>query len=191
MRRSVWVGWMIGALSLLLAACQPVQETAKPPSDPRLAALFAELKAAPDAYSAEQTEQKIWTQWGVSGSPTVDILMERALNAEAAKQTDLAQVYLAEVTKIEPAFAEAWNRRAIIAFAAEDYESALKYIQETLKREPRHFGALAGLGVLYEQMGQEKAALAVYREVLAIHPFMEQAKQGEARLSPKLDGQDT
>ena len=79
----------------------------------------------------------------------------------------------------------------MIAFAAEDYDSTLKFIHETLKREPRHFGALAGLGVLYEQMGQNRAALAAYQEALAIHPFMEAAKQGVARLSPKLDGQDT
>jgi tetratricopeptide (TPR) repeat protein len=191
MRRSGWAAIIFIAAAAILAACQPAQDTAKPPNDPRLSALFAELKTAPDAFTAEQVEQKIWTQWGVSGSPTVDILMERALNAEAAKETDLAQTYLAEANKIQPSYAEAWNRRAIIAFAAEDYDAALKYIQETLKREPRHFGALAGLGVLYEQMGQDKAALAAYQEVLAIHPFMEQAKQGVARLSPKLDGQDT
>ncbi|MFZ4070705.1 MAG: tetratricopeptide repeat protein [Caulobacterales bacterium] len=191
MLRSGWTAIIVAVMALLAVACQPSEKIAAPPSDPRLDAMFADLKAASDAFTAEQAEQKIWAQWGSSGSPTVDILMERALNAEAAKENDLAQTYLTEATKLAPNYAEAWNRRAVIAFAAEDYDSTLKFIHETLKREPRHFGALAGLGVLYEQMGQNRAALAAYQEALAIHPFMEAAKQGVARLSPKLDGQDT
>lgn len=187
-----WTAWMIALLALMMAAaCQPAAKAPTPPADPRLDAMFADLKAAPDAFTATKIEEKIWIHWGSSGSPTVDILMERALNAEAAKQIDLAQTYLSEASKLAPDYAEAWNRRAVIAFAAEDYTAALDFIQETLKREPRHFGALAGLGALYEQMGQERAALAAYKEALAIHPHMESAKQGATRLSPKLDGQDT
>lgn len=179
-------------LAIVLAACTPPAATkeAEAPSDPRLEVLFEQLHAAPDAATAKIVEDKIWATWAESGSPTIDILMERAQIASAAGDADLAREFLDQATRLRPDYAEAWNRRAILAFDAQDYPAAMRDIQEALKREPRHFGALAGLGMIYESLGQERAALAAYRDALAVNPHLEQAKQGSARLGPKLDGRD-
>jgi len=178
------------AAAVALAACAPTPQP-QPPSDPRLDVLFAQLHAARDATTAKLIEDKIWAAWTDSGSPTIDILMERAQTAAAAGDVAGAQRFLDEATELRPDYAEAWNRRAILALDERNYPVAIADIQEALKREPRHFGALAGLGMIYESIGQERAALAAYRDAVALNPFLEQAKQGVARLAPKYDGRDT
>ncbi|MFZ4601006.1 MAG: tetratricopeptide repeat protein [Caulobacterales bacterium] len=180
------------AIAVVLAACAPPPPPAPPaPSNPKLDALFAQLHAAGDAPTAKLIEDKIWATWAESGSPTIDILMERAQIATASGDTSLAKQFLDEATRLKPDYAEAWNRRAILAFDQQNYTAAIGDIQEALKREPRHFGALAGLGMIYESLGQEKAALAAYRDAVTVNPFLEQAKQGAARLGPKIDGRET
>jgi tetratricopeptide (TPR) repeat protein len=176
-------------LALALAACgQIVGKTYK--SDPRLDPLFAELKAAQDPASAQQVEARIWRIWGESGSATVDILLERAQAAEAAGDKSLARTFLDQAVQILPDYAEAYNRRAVLSFDSEDTALALSDIEEALKREPRHFGALAGLGMVYEAMGHNKAAYEAYRQALELDPFLEQAKQGVARLKAEVEGRD-
>lgn len=181
--RRALVAGAIGALS----ACGGSNA---PPVDPQMAALLAELRAAPDAAGADLTEAQIWARWTTSGSATVDVLLERANAAEAAGDTGLARAFLIQAADLAPAFAEPWHRRAAIAYAEQDYPGAIRAIEETLKREPHHFAAYAGLGVIYEELGQDAAALAAYREALKIHPHLTTARQGERRLSARLNGQD-
>lgn len=176
------------ALAGIALACAPLHTPG--PSDPDLAALLSELAAAPDAPAAAAVERRVWARWTVSGSPTVDLLLQRAAAAEAAGDPGLARALLSEACDLAPAFAEPWNRRAALAYDAGDHRGAIDAIEETLKREPRHFGALVGLGVVYEEIGEPRAALMAYREALAIHPFLEAARQGEARLSARLSGRD-
>jgi Tfp pilus assembly protein PilF len=176
-------------LGLAPAACGPMMgKTYK--TDRRLDPLFTELKAAPDAVTAQQIEAKIWRIWSESGSATVDILLERAQAAEAAGDAQLARSFLDQAVQLMPDYAEAYNRRAVLAFDADDAASALADIEDTLKREPRHFGALAGLGMIYESLGHNRAAYEAYKAALAIDPFLEQAKQGVARLKPEIEGRD-
>ncbi len=80
--------------------------------------------------------------------------------------------------QILPDYAEAYNRRAVLAFDANDRAAAISDIEDALKREPRHFGALAGLGMIYESIGQKRAAYEAYKAALAIDPFLDRAKQG-------------
>ncbi len=176
------------ALLVALAACAPA---AQPPrGDPKLDPLFADLAAAPDAASAGVIEARIWQEWSRSGSATVDILLERAEAAEAAGDKALARGFLDDATALLPSYAEAFNRRAVLAFDADDPIGAIKDIEATLQREPRHFGAWAGLGMIYESVGREDAALRAYREALEIHPFLEQARRGAERLEDATSGQD-
>ena len=169
-----------------LGACQDKPEAI----DPELAALLAELRMAQDPLAAQAAEAQIWAYWGHSGSATVDVLMERAASAEAAGDRGLARAFLTQAAELDPAFAEPWHRRAALAYEEQDYASAIRAIEETLKREPQHFAAYAGLGVIYEEMGQEAAALAAYRAALAIHPHLASAKQGAQRLSARLNGEE-
>lgn len=183
MRRS-----FIALFALSLAACG-LQE-ARAPVDPALDALFAELSEADDQAEAAEVEARIWTHWADSGSPTVDVLLERAAAAESDGDAELAIRFLDQASDLAPDYAEPWNRRASLAYEAEDYAGAVSAIQETLKREPRHFGALAGLGLIYEELGQERAALEAFRAALAVHPYYETARQGVRRLEPRVDGRD-
>ncbi len=160
------------------------------PADPELDALFTQLGAATDDSGAQTLESQIWAHWADSGSPTVNVLLERATAAENAGDSELAVRFLDQASDLAPDYAEPWNRRASLAYKAEDYRGAISAIQETLKREPRHFGALAGLGLIYEELGQDRAALEAFRAALAIHPHYESARRGAARLEPRVDGRD-
>jgi tetratricopeptide (TPR) repeat protein len=178
------------ALALILAACSPTPREAVAPTDPALDALFADLAAAPTAAEAAAVEQQIWQSWGQSGSATVDVLIERADAADAAGDKALALRFINEATELTPSYAGGWYRRSILLYDADDRAGAIRDIEATLKREPRHFGALAGLGMIYEDMGQERAALEAYRRALEIHPNLDAARQGVVRLEPKVEGQD-
>jgi tetratricopeptide (TPR) repeat protein len=185
MRRFVFA--LVGALTL--AACN-VGANAPGQADPELDALFAQLEQAEDAQAAAPIEQAIWARWADSGSPTVNILLERATAAENAGDAELAERFLDQASDLAPDYAETWNRRANLYYSTDDYTGAIAAIQETLKREPRHFGALAGLGLIYEELGQQRAALEAFRAALVIHPNYETALQGVRRLEPRVDGRD-
>ena len=176
-------------VTLFLAACGVAGRAPARP-DPQLDALFAQLEQAPDDAAAAGIESQIWTHWADSGSPTVNILVERAAAAEGEGNSELAERFLEQASDLAPNFAEPWNRRANIAYRAHDYSGAIAAIQETLKREPRHFGALAGLGLIYEELNQPRAALDAFRASLAVHPHYEIARQGVRRLESRVEGRD-
>lgn len=176
-------------VALMLAACG-VSERAHTRTDPQLDELFAQLEAAPDDAAAGRIEAQIWRHWAESGSPTVDVLLERATAAETAGDPELARRFLDQASDLAPDFAEPWNRRANLAYDAHDYAGAITAIQETLKREPRHFGALTGLGLIYEELHQDRAALEAFRAALAVNPRYDAARQGLRRLEPRVDGRD-
>ena len=179
------------ALSAALSGCGPrAPADAIAPTDPALDEMFSNLLAAPTKAEAGAIEEQIWQSWGQSGSATVDVLIERADAAEAAGDKPLALRFINQATELTPSYAGGWYRRSILLYDADDRAGAIRDIQETLKREPRHFGALAGLGMIYEDMGQEKAALQAYRRALEIDPYLDTAKQGVQRLEPKVDGED-
>jgi len=177
------------ATALTLAACN-AGSSAPTRADPELDALFAQLEQTEDAQQAAPIEQAIWARWADSGSPTVNILLERANAAESAGDAELAERFLDQASDLAPDYAETWNRRANLYYSTDDYPGAIAAIQETLKREPRHFGALAGLGLIYEELGQQRAALEAFRAALVIHPHYEVAIQGVRRLEPRVDGRD-
>jgi tetratricopeptide (TPR) repeat protein len=176
------------AAALTLAACGGASAPTR--ADPQLDALFVQLEQAEDAQAAAPIEQAIWSRWADSGSPTVNILLERATAAENAGDAELAERFLDQASDLAPDYAETWNRRANLYYSTDDYTGAIAAIQETLKREPRHFGALAGLGLIYEELGQHRTALEAFRAALVIHPNYETALQGVRRLEPRVDGRD-
>lgn len=174
---------------MLLAACTiACAQQWAPPKDPELDALFTRLAAAQDAAGARAVEERIRAHWRQSGSPTVDILLERAAAAQDAGDPQMAVEFLDQAGDLAPSFAEPWSRRAMLAIDGRDYGGAIAAIQETLRREPRHFGALTWLGLIYEDIGRPSAALEAYRSALQVHPFFEDARKGVARLEPRVDG---
>src|SRR5262249_36001385 len=155
-----------------------------------LDSLFVQLEQAPDADAAQPIEQQIWQRWADSGSPTVNVLLERAAAAENDGDAELATRFLDQARDLAPQYAEPLNKRANLAYRSEDFAGAIAAIQETLKREPRHFAALTALGIIYEELNQPRAALDAYRAALVIHPNYDVAQQGVRRLEPRVDGRD-
>jgi tetratricopeptide (TPR) repeat protein len=152
--------------------------------------LFDALKVAPDDESAKYVENRIWSLWLASSSDTANLLMGRVKSAVDAKNYDLAIKLLDAVIDIRPDFIEAWNRRATIYYTQKEFGRALADIHEVLAREPRHFGALSGLGIILQELGDEKHALDVFRRALAIHPHLERIPDLVKKLTEKVDGRD-
>ena len=116
--------------------------------------------------------------------------MGRVKIAVDGKDLDLAIRLLTAIIDIRPDYVEAWNRRATIYFTKHDFEHSLEDIHEVLKREPRHFGALSGLGMIMQEVGDEKHALDAFRRALAVHPHLERIPDLVKKLTEKVEGRD-
>src|SRR5215470_307802 len=152
--------------------------------------LFGALKAAPDDASAKHVEARIWAIWMQTPSDTAALLMMRAKAAMDAQQIDVALKLLDSIIKLRPDWTEAWNRRATLYYLKNDYARSLADIQQVLAREPRHFGALAGLGMIMQDLGDEKRALEAFRKALAVNPHLEKVPDLVKMLSEKVEGRD-
>jgi tetratricopeptide (TPR) repeat protein len=152
--------------------------------------LFGALKVAPDEASAKHVEARIWALWLQTPSDTAALLMTRAKAAMDAQQMDVALKLLDAVVKLRPDYIEAWNRRATLYYLKNDYAHSLEDIEQVLVREPRHFGALAGLGMIMQEIGDEKRALDAFRKALAINPHLEKVPERVKLLTEKVEGRD-
>lgn len=152
--------------------------------------LLGALKNAPNKDAARFVEGRIWALWSRNPSDTASLLMTRAKTASDAKNMDLAIQLLDAVIKLKPDYVEAWNRRATIYYAQNKYSEALSDIREVLKREPRHFAALAGLGMILQEMGDDARALAAYRRAVEINPHLERIPDRIKSLTEKVEGRD-
>lgn len=152
--------------------------------------LFGALKAAPDEASAKHVEARIWALWLQTPSDTAALLMMRAKAAMDAHQMDVALKLLDAVIKLRPDYVEAWNRRATLYYLQNDYMRSLADIEQVLIREPRHFAALAGLGMIMEDLGDDRRALDAFRKALAINPYIDKVPELVKQLSEKVEGRD-
>lgn len=169
------------------SAPPPIKETPRPVS---LDDLFTRLSAAKDEREANGVASLIERRWLRSASDTADLLMSRSGDAIRAKDYPLAIELLDRVIALEPQWAEAWNRRATAFFLLDDPASSMADIRQVLAREPRHFGAWAGLGQIYLSTGDKKRALEAFRRALTIHPHLETIRTAVERLAPEIDGRD-
>ena len=152
--------------------------------------LFGALKAAPDEASAKHVEARIRAIWLQTPSDTTALLMTRAKAAMDAKNADVAIKLLDAVIKLHPDYIEGWNQRATIYYMKNDYTRSLQDIEQVLAREPRHFGALAGLGMIMQEVGDDKRALDAFRRALAVNPHLEKLPDLVKTLSEKVEGRD-
>jgi tetratricopeptide (TPR) repeat protein len=150
--------------------------------------LFQALKAAPDDETARLIEGRIWALWLASGSDTADLLMSRARTAIEQNDADLAIELLDAIIELKPDYVEAWNRRATLYFEKHDYGRAMSDIAQVLAREPRHFGALTGLGMILEDVGDDKRALEAFRRALEVDPRLERVPEIVKTLTEKVEG---
>jgi tetratricopeptide (TPR) repeat protein len=152
--------------------------------------LFKRLAATSDAEEGKGIAGAIERVWLRSGSDTADLLMSRAVAAVQVKDLPLSLELLDKVVAIEPDWAEGWNKRATVRFMTNDINGAMADIDRVLKLEPRHFGALSGMGFILEREGLDKRALEVFRHVLTIYPGLPDIKKIVDKLAPEVEGRD-
>jgi tetratricopeptide (TPR) repeat protein len=194
--RTLLIAAALAAAAFTAASAQDKQFSQPPDKLPKvqrgqdLDFLFGALKAAPDAEAAKAVEGRIWAVWMVSKSDTANLLMTRVRTAVEAKKLDLAVELLDKIVLLRPDYVEAWNRRATIHFMRKDFTRSIEDIRQVLAREPRHFGALAGLGMIMQELGDDKRALEVYRKAVEINPHMQRIPDLIKSLTEKVEGRD-
>jgi tetratricopeptide (TPR) repeat protein len=184
-------------LVALLAAVPARAEIEGPPiltprviADMALDDLFARLKENAESPAGGRIEQEILRRFSRSGSPTADLLLAWAVDAMDAKNYPLALDVLDQVIVIKPDFAEAWNKRATVYYLIDDYSASLSDIRATLALEPRHFGALAGFGMILESLDRKAEAIRVFKRALEVNPRLEQVKETLQKLEEEDAGSE-
>jgi tetratricopeptide (TPR) repeat protein len=145
--------------------------------DARLPALFDQLKSAASPEDAAAVEAQIWAIWLEANDPKLDTLMTEGSEAMSAQQFGTALEKFNAIIAARPDFAEGWNKRATLFYLMGDYTHSLADIDHTLELEPRHIGALSGLGLVNLQMQREEAAADAFERVLKLDPQNTSAKQ--------------
>lgn len=166
----------------------PVGATADAGQD-RLDILFAELKRESNERAAERIANRILEEWSRSGSASIDLMMGWSKAAADTEKFDVALDFLDQITTMKPSYAEGWYRRATVHFMMNNHAKSLADINRTLQLEPRHFGALSGMGQIMKGNGRDKFALQAWQRVLDIYPMMRDAQNEMATLSEELADQ--
>ncbi len=157
--------------------------------DKTLGDLYALLATAEDENAAKAIAEGIERVWVHSGSPTVDLLLGRAMKAVAEKKIDQALKLLDNVVEQAPDFTEGWSRRAYVYFQRNQVAQALGDLRRALALDPNHFKSLDGLAQVLREIGQKKAALQVFRQLYEVHPHWPGATRAIEELSREVEGQ--
>ncbi|WP_255448361.1 tetratricopeptide repeat protein [Telmatospirillum sp. J64-1] len=150
--------------------------------------LFLRLQTTSSEQEAHILEMTILHTWTKSGIPEVDTLTYQGLEAIDSGDLELAQHIFDRVVLMAPHFAEGWNLRASVHYLKGDYRSAVGDIERVLKLEPRHFGALAGLGQIFLSLGHDRAALKAFDMALALNPHLASARTHALELRQQIAG---
>jgi tetratricopeptide (TPR) repeat protein len=134
----------------------------------RLDALLRDDNALVRGYA----EQGLWALWSRSGDADIDALMARGVEQMDAQDYKAAIATFSDIVRRKPQFTEGWNKRATVYYLAGEYRKSIVDCAEVLKRNPRHFGALSGLGLIYTRLERYDDALAWSRKALDVNPNM-------------------
>ena len=152
----------------------------------RLDALFAELQLAPTVTEGKAVERRILMEWISSGDVEIDRMMNAALLAMDIRAFSAAIAVLDKIVAEKPDYAEGWNKRATVYYYVNEYGRSMADIQRTLALEPRHFGALAGLGMIMQDTGNIPAAIAAFEQAVAVNPSLENLKAAIGQLKARI-----
>lgn len=151
----------------------------------KLDGLFVQL-ATPDLPDAARVEADIQRLWGQSGSPAMDLLLRRAQEAIAAQDPNAALDHLNAAIDHDPDFAEAWNTRASVFYQMNEYALAVNDIEHALALEPRHYGAMEGLAMIFNETEHPDLALRVVEIARKVNPNRESLKEAEEGLQREV-----
>ena len=171
------------ALALLLPNIVLADQT-----DPRLDDLFGQLRMVPNQEAADPILQDIWRTWHATDDLNAQRDMRYGIDAMNAGQFPVAVAVFTKLVEQQPKFSEAWNKRATAYYLMGHYEKSIADCIRVLDLEPRHFGALSVLGMIYSALDQPDVAIAWYTRALEVNPHLEGAKQAIARLQAVIDG---
>ena len=146
-------------------------------NDTRLNNLFERLRVTQDLAEARGIEGTIWEIWTESENANVNRAMLIGIASMHAGQLGTALNKFNEVIQLAPDFAEGWNKRATIFYLMKKFDQSVNDIAQTLKLEPRHFGALSGLGLINQAIGQTKAAIKAFEHALDLNPHLSGLKE--------------
>jgi tetratricopeptide (TPR) repeat protein len=170
---------------------KPQVENPVPPSPAEMRAeIYERLSASKDADETEGLVGLLVTAYAQSGSDTADLLLKRAHKAIETKDYKAAEKILDAAIVFLPDWAEGWNARATVRYLDGDYGGSMADIAQTLKREPRHLGALLGMASILESRDKDDEALKVYQRVLAIAPHWKSAEEAVDKLKAEIAGQN-
>jgi len=140
-----------------------------------VAALVRALRD-PDEVVRALVEHSLWEVWSRSGDPEVDDLFQIGLEQMNQRNAPAAIATFSEIIKKKPEFAEGWNKRATLYYLIGEYDKSLADCEEVLKRNPVHFGALSGFGMIYLQQGKPEKALDYFQRALQVNPNLGQVE---------------
>jgi Flp pilus assembly protein TadD len=154
--------------------------------DARLGALFKRLQQTKDEAEGSTLTRKIWEIWFTAPNRKIHLMMINGQSLLHRGRVGEAVAQFSAVVRLAPKFAEGWNRRAVARFIGGDLEGSLKDILRVLALEPRHFGALAGMGAVYAKRKKIRTAIAAYRRALAVNPHQPLIRLRLRRLEKQL-----
>ena len=163
--------WLAAALALSIPAVVGADQT-----DRRLDDLFQTLQTSNDASELVEVEAAIWEIWYESGEADIDSQMLEAGALVSAGELTAAESIYSGIIEQYPNFSEGWNRRATVRFYQRDYDGSLADIEQTLKLEPRHFGAIWGLGMIMGLQQDYQRAIVAFEMLLEIKPNSQDAR---------------
>ena len=152
------------------------QVAAADQNDPRLDRLFAVIQTSDQPGQARAAEQLIWSIWLETADPDHSAIMDRGVDAMRERRLQDALTEFDELVAAAPDFAEAWNKRATVHYLLGNLDESIADVEETLSLEPRHFGALSGLGQIQILKQDDVAALDAFEQALAVHPHLTNTK---------------
>ena len=144
--------------------------------DSKLNELFNELKIN-NVILTSDIEQKIWKIWSTHpyNQELTKRLEEGSRLVRNQKLSEAINIFT-EVINLDPKWAEAWNKRATALYLLGDYEASQKDIDKVLELENRHFGALAGQGLVNIKLENYEKAIESYKKAKKIYPTMRSPK---------------
>jgi tetratricopeptide (TPR) repeat protein len=160
---------LAGLLGLMLAANVFARDDGRAAM---LDTLFARLQATTDPSAAQALEQAIWEQWTIPADPGQRELMMRGIAEMQQRELGSARATFTTLIERAPELSEAWNKRATVEWLLGDLQASIADICATVKREPRHFGAYSGLGMIRAQMGQPARAVAAFELARKYNPHI-------------------
>jgi tetratricopeptide (TPR) repeat protein len=176
-----------GALLAAVLAGAWLGPAAADQADKRLPGLFDQLKTTRSPGEAEAIQQAIWSVWMESDNAEVNILMLEGVDAMSQGDLKRALAAFDSMVEIAPGFAEGWNKRATVEFLMGDLNASVADIHKTLELEPRHWGALSGLGQIYLALDNDDAALRAFKRALEIDPYLASVRAKIQEIEAKLE----